>query len=383
MADTDAATALARLQGPPPRCRMTRPEVPVGLDEVIARSMARRPDDRFDRAASMRAALTAVDLADVRTDTSDLSHVVSGATGVPGMPDAAVDVAYPVPAPGLPGGEFSAGTYHDGAGYDGPGFEGPGYDDPGFEGGVHDGGMHDGGRPGLATDHDGGPGGTMPPDRRGRRRADRAARKQDKKRAKLQRGERSTRSIAAALIIGGMLVAGMLILSLAATQDEFDFTATGVPIARAIVFDPQADGEENDDLAPLAVDGDTSTRWTTVTYRFAPLSNLKEGVGLILELDQSVELQQIGLLTNSRNWTVEVYVGSEFGPNDNNFDAGAYGPPAAVIQGGEGAESVGLGRAEGSAVLLWITDTGVTEQPAGDGETVEKVRFELFEVRLR
>lgn len=59
-ADSQAATALARLHSTPPRPRQIRPSVSRGLDEVIMRAISRDPDDRYPSAAELRAALLAV-----------------------------------------------------------------------------------------------------------------------------------------------------------------------------------------------------------------------------------------------------------------------------------------------------------------------------------
>ena len=66
-----------------------------------------------------------------------------------------------------------------------------------------------------------------------------------------------------------------------------------VKVVAARDFDPQGDTrEENRDEVPLAVDGDTATRWTTVTYKGNPrLGGIKRGVGLVLDLG---EAQQVG-----------------------------------------------------------------------------------------
>ena len=48
-------------------------------------------------------------------------------------------------------------------------------------------------------------------------------------------------------------------------------------------YDPEGDDHENDDLAPLAVDGDTSTFWKTEHYH----SFGKTGVGLVLDARQA------------------------------------------------------------------------------------------------
>lgn len=63
-------------------------------------------------------------------------------------------------------------------------------------------------------------------------------------------------------------------------------------------FDPEGDGQENDDEAPLAVDHDATTAWTTDLYRGSSrLGGLKSGVGLLLDLGRptSVSLAQLVL----------------------------------------------------------------------------------------
>ncbi len=66
-------------------------------------------------------------------------------------------------------------------------------------------------------------------------------------------------------------------------------------IAAASDFDPLADPpEENSELAELAVDGDPGTAWRTSTY-FDPLAQLKDGVGLLVDLGKPVEVSQAQL----------------------------------------------------------------------------------------
>ena len=59
VADTEAATALARLHQEPMRPRNVRAGVPKALEDVVLRAMARDPDDRYPSAAAFRAALLA------------------------------------------------------------------------------------------------------------------------------------------------------------------------------------------------------------------------------------------------------------------------------------------------------------------------------------
>ncbi len=56
-ADTELATAVARLTNPPPRVHSVRPDLAPGLAHVIDRALERNPDDRWPNAATMRDAL--------------------------------------------------------------------------------------------------------------------------------------------------------------------------------------------------------------------------------------------------------------------------------------------------------------------------------------
>lgn len=68
-------------------------------------------------------------------------------------------------------------------------------------------------------------------------------------------------------------------------------------IAGVSDFDPQGDPpEENPELADLAIDGDKTTAWRTMTYFNDPeLGGLKDGVGLLVDLGKPVEVSQVEL----------------------------------------------------------------------------------------
>ena len=70
-----------------------------------------------------------------------------------------------------------------------------------------------------------------------------------------------------------------------------------VPIADVVDFDPLGDtNEENPELADLAVDGDPSTAWSTLTYYNDPrLGLLKDGVGLLVDLGAPAEVRRVDL----------------------------------------------------------------------------------------
>ncbi|MEO7118152.1 MAG: serine/threonine-protein kinase, partial [Candidatus Limnocylindrales bacterium] len=57
--ETDVVTIAAHLHEPPPRITRRRPELPSALDGIIARGMAKSPDDRFTSASAFAAAFQA------------------------------------------------------------------------------------------------------------------------------------------------------------------------------------------------------------------------------------------------------------------------------------------------------------------------------------
>lgn len=70
-----------------------------------------------------------------------------------------------------------------------------------------------------------------------------------------------------------------------------------LPIQEVVDFDPQSeDGRENPESAPLAIDDDPMTGWTTATYyNRADLGGLKDGVGLVLDLGTVRQVEQVWL----------------------------------------------------------------------------------------
>ncbi len=368
LAETDAGTALARLQGDVPRCRHRRASVPVELDEVIHRSMAQNPADRHDRAESLRIDLTKVDLNNIRPTTADLD----GPTG--------------------PGGLSSGVTMVDRAAT--PGGGGP---IPGGHPQPDQSTAPQMPQPAANSGTSVLPQSSLPKADERAKPKGRAAKKQAKQAKKAGKAagkaagrpnsrsnegarlpidgrQRPTKTIAAVLIIFGMVVAGLLLTGLLSNA-----AITGgpdIPIASASAFDPLGSGDENNDLAALSIDGDEASAWETEGYRLRPLSNLKDGVGLVLTLDGADNLNEISLVTGSEDWSGEIFVADDtFGPNDGSFATEAYGEPAATIEGGGRNETVSLGGASGSHLLIWLSDPGVNDEGRN--------KFDLYEVAVR
>jgi CheY-like chemotaxis protein/tRNA A-37 threonylcarbamoyl transferase component Bud32 len=94
--ETDVAVIYAHLSETPPKLTDVRPELPAGLDAVIAKGLDKSPDRRFQSCSDlMSAARVVIDAA------GPLAETLPGARGVPiggDAPDVATAVGRPVPA---------------------------------------------------------------------------------------------------------------------------------------------------------------------------------------------------------------------------------------------------------------------------------------------
>ena len=265
LGESDADTALARLQRDPTDLGQLRPTLPIGLVNLIHRTLARNPAHRPQTGSDLRTALLAVDTTPPHVDKTPAEP-----------PERLVNrPVRPVPAaPAIPGEPHVTGPVPTQA----PAAERP--------------------RPRRAD--------TTPP-------APAPIRGRPARRDQ----QRRTPSL---LVVGGLLlvaavVAGVLYVVLnrgdepddvppttvvpeAATADAAteagadDPEAVGDPepvtdvrAVQAIAFDPLGDnGEENNHLAGNALaDGSTTTAWPTECYQDRYLG-AKGGVGLIVEL---------------------------------------------------------------------------------------------------
>jgi hypothetical protein len=87
-----------------------------------------------------------------------------------------------------------------------------------------------------------------------------------------------------------------------------------VSIAGVTDLDPPPDGngEENGDIANLAVDGDPSTAWQTMTYYGNPqLGLLKPGVGLVVDLGRQQEVSSAQVTLQGSPTNLEILAAPE------------------------------------------------------------------------
>ena len=95
-----------------------------------------------------------------------------------------------------------------------------------------------------------------------------------------------------------------------------DATATGAGTAEPLAilkveaYDPEGDGEENNNLTPKIYDGDKGTGWFSENYRTDSFGGLKKGLGVIVDLGPNKKPQSVEL-NIPHPADIEVYVGPD------------------------------------------------------------------------
>ena len=170
----------------------------------------------------------------------------------------------------------------------------------------------------------------------------------------------------------------------ATTSSTSSTTTTLPPFAngqRSAAFDPFGDNEEHGEAVSLPFDGDPATFWLTESYKTRTFGQLKNGVGLIVEFEEPQPLDQLRIIADRADWSVQIYEADS---------------PSAALEGwgapiGEfdnlGAENeLDLPDTSVTAMLVWITDLGMAvdqtveeyeEQIAAGGNDQQLRIFEL------
>jgi serine/threonine-protein kinase len=310
LGETDADTALARLNRDPTDLARLRPTLPHGLAQLIHRLLARRPDDRYPTGEAVRSELARI----ASQPRRDYDETGPRATRSPSR-----DVTrQQTPSRGR--------TVPDGA------------------------------RPVGATSRAPTPVGGYQPVRAGRPagspvRVDRTPPATSRPRQQPNRKfEQSSKP--SLVVVGGLLliafVVGLVLwvtmgndtdapatnttaLQVAATAAPAQSTLPPVAAAMARTFDPPpGDGEEREDLLAAATDGDLTTAWTTLCYDNQYMGG-KDGVGLVLDLG-AAHAGTFTFTLGSAPYQVKVY-GAPEGSQPATFSA--WGTPADKFSGSE------------------------------------------------
>jgi hypothetical protein len=143
-----------------------------------------------------------------------------------------------------------------------------------------------------------------------------------------------------------------------------------IPIAGGDVFDPGGDGQpENTEDVKLTYDGDPTTAWSTFTYRGSPaFGNLKDGVGLLLDLGGAQAVAGVELTSSTPGATVEIRVADEAGTDLDSFTLAADGTIDGTTQFAfEEPATAGV-------VLVWIT--GLVQSGDGFSADIAEVKVQ-------
>jgi serine/threonine-protein kinase len=136
-------------------------------------------------------------------------------------------------------------------------------------------------------------------------------------------------------------------------------TAAGqtVKIIGGSAFDPLGDQHEHDDEVPLAFDGNPATAWHSSSYDGPRFGGLKDGVGIVFDLDGRHSLGTLRVTSGAQDWSAQVYVADAA-----SSSVSGWGQPVAEQQRISGDATFDLHGRSGRAVLLWITDQGQGKQ---------------------
>jgi serine/threonine-protein kinase len=280
LGETDADTALARLQRDPTDLHRLRPTLSPGLVDVVHRMLARDPAARPESGAAVRSLLARVGSGvDDATPmaSAPVQSAVSGAIATTrvsrsGRGGGTTTALADTPVPDIPG-------------------QPPAPTPPS--------------PPGPVTRRD-----RTPP--RGRPGRNAPAKRFE------QRSSRST-TLVLVLLAAALVIA--LTLANAVRDGDSDgdgstpvettvaavapAVAAPVEILNTITYDPNGDGSEHDDQLPALADGDPTTAWTTVCYESQYLGG-KEGVGIVTEMSAGSRVNvEVGV--DSAPWQLRVY----------------------------------------------------------------------------
>ena len=300
--------AEQHLRAPVPSVQSRRPEVSDGVEAIVARALAKRPDDRFADVGALQSALEGELVALTRDDGSDTAEVPLVATALevaepsatdhrPALSDEPEESAQRLPRDrGRRLWPIGLLVLVLAAGIGWAAYLGSSLGDGGSANSAATSGSPSTSAPGTST-------GT---------------------------------STAA----GGGTVSGL-------TASSYDPTGDG------------GDGAEHPADTAKALDGDPATRWRTDTYHGnAAFAGIKPGVGLILTAPSAVTATTLHLLAGLGGWTGRVYTASGTSPP---LSLDGWAPASEPFTARTVPMDVPLSGGASSLYLIWITKLAPTE----------------------
>lgn len=163
----------------------------------------------------------------------------------------------------------------------------------------------------------------------------------------------------------------------APTDGGGNMSVETLPIRDVVDLDPQGtDGTENPDLVPFAYDGDPETAWQTWQYEGSPeLGNLKDGVGLVIDLGPDTTITQVAVAFTGSPTSYSLYASAP-DATEPPTDVIGLGAPVRTV---EAAGTMSRQRLEPTVitryVVLWLTSLP-EESPNFYRGVVNEVSFE-------
>lgn len=147
--------------------------------------------------------------------------------------------------------------------------------------------------------------------------------------------------------------------------------ATGpVSAASVAVFSPQGT-PDSPASAPLVIDGDPATSWSTDAY-FDPFPSLKNGVGLLLTLDQASTLSSVTVTSETPGTVLEI----RSAPSDSTSLDQTQVIGSGTLKSGE--TEIPLDTEDSTShVLLWITD--LSNDGGSNKSSISEITFTASE----
>jgi serine/threonine-protein kinase len=323
-ADTDLVLALKHVTTEPKAPSSSNPSVPAWLDDLVIKALAKDPSDRFADAAEMARALrsrpvdaqaTAPALAGAALAQATPTTAAGGARWVGGAGDATSALAPEDPTTGW---TTPAGTQPEPAG-------GPTSTPAPIPAPVP-------GRPSGGF------------------------------------GPRSRLWYVGAAAVALVLVAAVAGLVSARLGNSGHpgsppVTAPGqssvqIPVSAAHSLNPApGSGTEHEELVGNLIDGNPSTYWHTQQYTNPSFGNLKDGVGVYLQLRSPAKLGDLVISSPDTGWSYQVYEADQ-----PSSDLAGWGRPVASGTVSSPSTSKALGGRQAGYVLVWVTHLSSSNQ---------------------
>lgn len=118
-------------------------------------------------------------------------------------------------------------------------------------------------------------------------------------------------------------------------------------------FDPQGDGNENNADAPLVIDGDPETAWTSRSYYRPNWGGIKDGTGLVLDLGDGATVDTVTIDLGDEEVGAQLFLADE--PSLSG------GEELDSSDSASGTWEVDGGGASGRYLILWFTRPAETD----------------------